>query len=554
MGWWGPLFPSAWWGGSAGHRLFPEGVTDTDTIPGNGPQGAATFAYALEDVEVTYGWQTDVFKTFGGKEYRRSLLDAPRQSYKGNALLAGTTVRTHRASLARNAALGQAFLIGMPWEALILSADSSSTTVYVGAGLLELSDWGQMVGQRVIVISNANPPTSIGGVIQSASTVDHSITLDVTPGVIGIAGGRIMPTMAVYLGAQQAFGRHSPAEPIERWQLDARAALFGFEHAAVKASLSLEGVAHSGVLDNVILTARVPGLAGDDIAITQTDDALSGVEINEDVDAKTIHIKYEGDTTTVVELAEAINLGSELIRFGGTYTGTDIVASADDEFAAFLDGGADVVPGTFGTGAAVTTYASKPVFDRGVSVDGTASDAVQAMSEIVDLGGVPFAVGEANVPDWGRQVSIKRQQRVAWQWLKAFLDVVRGRFKSFWLPTDRKDMVYVSSSTATGLDQNGNPATLTRLLVSDGDVFAWYPLRKHLKIVQADGTITYAQITLALANSDGTSSLQLDHLLSASAVSVISWLELCRLEEDNVSVTFKGPVFSMQTLARVVVQ
>ncbi len=546
MGWWGPLFPSSWWGGSAGHRLFPEGISDFDAIPGNGPAGAATFTYALEGgIEVTYGWQTDVFKSFNGKEQRRSLLESPRQSYKGSAFLAGGNVRLHRSKLARYAALGQPFLLGMPWEELILTAASAGPICYVGAGLLELCDWA-LLGQRVIVMSNAG--TSITGVVQAVSTADHSITLDVSPGSIGIAGGRIMPTMAIYLEATQTFLRYVPSEPVERWQLNARAALFGFETAALKATLDLEAPqTNSGYLDHAYLQAREAGADGNDILVTQSDDALtSGGEIIEDVGAKTVVIKYAGGDTTLAEYADLINLGSTLIRLGGTWNDADVLPLADDEFATVsLNSGADITPGTFGTGGSVTTYASKPVFDRGVGIESTASDSVQAMTELVDLGGIPASVGEAAVPDWGRQISVNRPTRVIGQWLKAFLDVVRGRFRTFWLPTDRKDMVYVSSTTVTAL---------TRLLVSGGDVFAWYPLRKHLKIVQADNTITYTQITTALANSDGTSSLQLDVLLSGSAVTSISWLELCRLESDDITLIFKGQLVSMQQSARVVVQ
>lgn len=537
LSYWGPHFPQpsgalSYWGGH-----FPEGDVDT----GNPPTGAATFVLLLDaGVTVTYGWQTDVFKSYGGIERRAALLDDPLQTIRGTALLIGNAARGMRSTLARFAAIGRAFLLALPYEELTLVQDSSGTTVYPSS--TTNCDWANQ-GQRVVIVASDNE-TFVEGVIQSKTS--STMVLDITPGAVGIAGGRIMPSLAVYFDPTQSFARYSPAEPVERWSIAAKLAVPGFASAAVAATLSLAPpLVVGGALDNVVLVARTPGEDGNNIVITQSADALtSGGELVEDVDAQTLTIKFLGDTTTVTEYV-ALLAGSELVGVSGTYAGDDSVNTSDEEFAATLmSGGVDLTQIDMGINASVTTFAGKPVYDRKLDNKETVGDSMNAMNEVLSLGAVPFSVGTAFYPDWGRQIDFDRIESTEWQWFKKFLGTVKGRAKSFWLPTWRIDMVYVSRVTVGGVSV---------VTVSGGDIAAWFPAqRSKLQIQQADGTIVYATIASIVTNADDSADLTLSVLLTSSAVTMMSWLDLCRLESDEVQVTFDSISYRATLQARAI--
>lgn len=203
-------------------------------IPGVGPAGAATFALALESgAKVSFEFETDIMKSWNGLEQRVSLLGAPRQYYEASAYLVNADIRDLRGKLVGTSESGSPYLIGLAYEDLTLSADSSGTTVFVSS--TSTSDWANNPGQRAVVIGSDG--TIASGVIQSSTS--GSIVLDVAPGTAGKTGGRIMPAMAVYLDPQQGFARH-PVN-VEHWQIKARAALFGFggvDQMGVGASLT----------------------------------------------------------------------------------------------------------------------------------------------------------------------------------------------------------------------------------------------------------------------------------------------------------------------------
>ncbi len=541
--WWGGWFPRgfglSWWGYPE-LAWFPDGFA-ADTVPGTNPPGAATFVLLQNGTRVTYSWRTGIHKSYSGRERRSGLIDDPMVRFEGDALLSMVETRATRSRLARYAAQGQPFLLGLSYEALALRTASPGSVVAVHS--TTSSDWC-VVGARVAVVHTTRG--TMEGVIQSY-TADE-ITLDVTLGAIGAIGATIVPLFAIFLDQTQGFGRY-PVD-LERWSLRARNAVAGLASSPIKAELSLEDPqTRSGALDFMRLVAQTSGAAGNSIVVTQSDDALSsGGELDEDVGAQTLHIKYSGDDTTVDQYV-ALLAGSSLVRLLGTYTGTDILAAADDEFAATsLSGGVDATPIAVGIGASVTYFNGRPVWDRGVDVVGMAGDSLQSMAETQDFGGLPFAAGMAAVPDWGRDIKISRPVRGEWQWFKLFLDKIKGRWKSFWLPTHRDDLPWISSGVgAITVD-------------AAADVFAWYPNQKHIQIVQIDGTATYAIVTNAVDNGDDTVTLTLIDeaaspvTLSGAAVDHVSWLEVCRLESDTVSVAFGAAMFSAQMTARVVQQ
>lgn len=545
----GPLFPDVW--DVPGRRfkgpLFPDPGPDLTVVTPVEPAGVATFALDLEDgMDVVFEWQTDIFKAYDGTERRASLLDNPRRRFSGGALLIGAAaVQSTRAQLVRFAAAGQPYLLGLPFESLALVSDAVGSTVTVAAGALASCDWANP-GQRVVIMSSHR--TAIEAVIQAASGV--TIDLDVAPGAIGAAGGYILPAIGVYLEPQQSFARYRNPEGLERWSINARAIAFGFQKQARFSSLDVEATypATCGNWVGVILQARVAGVAGDAIRVEADDDSLSGPDFSEVGDD--ITLRFQPGVTTVGEMTALINANATLIKCVGSWNESALLGDGppgSDTFALTqLDGGSDGDYAADGLGATVATHASRPVFDRGVINDNTNEESMQAMNEVIDLGGVPGNIGQATTPDWARVVAIHAPLESEWQWMKRFLATVRGRQRAFWLPTWRRDLAAVSSGVGT--------LTIAGPDDEDGAFFSWYPARKDIQIVQANGTITRVTVTAAIDNGDGTITLTIGATLSGSAITMVSWLELCRFESDAITVRFEDAMFEIKTLARAVTQ
>lgn len=542
---WGPLFPDVWdvpgrtfWG-----PLFPDPGPELDTVPPSGPSGVATFVLDLDGpLDLTLEYQTDVFKAYDGTETRAAVLEHPRRRFSGSALLiGGTSVRTLRTQLHRHAATGAAFLLGLPFEAMLIADDAAGKSLTVAAGALASCDWANP-GQRVVVV--APNRTAVNAVVQSAAGAQ--IVLNVAPGAVGVSGGRVMPAIATYLEPQQGFARYRNPDGFERWSIDARAALFGYQKSPVAAILDLESVASPGNnLTGLFVQARTPGIAGNDIRIAMDDQSLAGIDIVEVGTDITIH--FEPGVSTVADLAAAINANSSLVKAIGAWNGAFTLTSGVDEFAlAGLDGGSDGSYAADGTGAVLSMHAGRPVFDRSPVVEDTAGESLQSATEVIDLGGIPENVGQATTPDWGRHVAMLAPQGSEWQWLKRFLATTFDRQRTFWLPTWRRDLTAVATGVNTlTIDVDGD---------ADGGFFTWYPRRADLQIVQADGTITRVTVSNAVDNGDGTATVTIGVTLSASPITMVSWLELCRFEDDAIQVRFANHIFSMQTTARAVTQ
>jgi hypothetical protein len=530
---WGPHFgpdgSSSHWG-----PHFPEYST-----PQQAPHGVATILLE-QAASVTYSWKTDVHKSSNGKERRISIWDAPRIRLDGTAYLLGADSREQRSRLARFAALGSAFNLALPFEEVTLSADATGATLHVNS--TAYLDWC-LPGTPVVVIS---PSGEIGEDVVQSSTA-NTIVVATSLGSIARAGGRVMPAIAVYLDPQQGFSRYQTT--VERWQISAQCARGGFRSSAVAAQFSLAAPRTTGgALEGVVLVARTPGEDGNNIIVTQVGNAgISIGGIIEDVENHQLGIAYQGDVTTVAQYV-ALLAESQLVGISGTYDPTDILAAVDDEFGGVpMSGGANESLGDMGVGATVNEYDDRPVYDRGLQLRDTAGDSLQSMAEVIEISGVLSAAGGGSISDWGRHVLMEGSNRADWQWIKAFLWEVRGRQRAFWLPTWRPDLVAISAGTLELVINAG---------VEYGDLFAWWPTqRDRLQIVQADGTITHVQISAATDNGDGTITLTIDATLSGSAIAMVSWLELCRMESDDFTVSFsEGIRFSMQTSARVVQQ
>lgn len=543
MGWFGKWFgerldgaryKSKWFG-----RWFPE-RRPAGVIPPVTPSTASSLI--LEDeVKATWTWQTGLSKTFDGREFRSFNVEDPAAHYDGTILLDKATTRYQRGSLARNAANGSAFALGLPWESVPIIQDSTGATAYVNS--TASIDWA-VPGARAIVRHLAYG--SIECVVQgkTSDTIVLYIPSAGALGNIGLRGAVIMPAAAVFLDAQQGFQRYRVN--LERWQIGARNANNGVASSAVAASLALSDVTADTALASIVIEARASGADGNAITVQFIGDGTTLGSLTENTGAKTIVVHFSPGNTPVGRLVNmfatstlcrVIGANGSLLKINGTFAATA------------LSGGINAGVIEPGLGATLTTFADKPVWDRGIDTDDTTSESIQSMVDPQDLGGLPFTAPTARMADWGRTVTCERELRDDWQWVKKFLWTIKGSYRSWWLPTYREDLVPISVTTGT---------LTVSSAVADGDFFAWWPLqRQFLACVSASGMPTYVKIASATDNGDGTVTLSLvddaDAPVTLTATPAkVCWLDLCRLEGDSVTVQFSSFQFSTQLQARVI--
>lgn len=548
---WGTHFPDVY---KNGHpfwsRHFPDGGQSPVYFGGYGPPGSAPIAVDMDsEFTLTLSWDTDVIKARAGGEERIAAGDnAPAMDFQGSAILWGQDPTAWRARLARYAAAGSSFLFGMPHEGLTLTADAGGNTVFVGAAAAAAVDWLQ-IGQRVIS-RNVDPTTGANvyaqGIVQSYAA--GAVALDVAPGSAGRAGGVLLPGIAVVLQPQQDFGRYPTAA--ERWQMRSLSVVFDF--SPTHATVNLGAASGNAALNGATLVCRVDGVAGNLRSAQFADGATTGAGTVTDATTGSSWLTtftLKGGTSTLDDLRTLSNTSPNMLLVG-TWAPGQVISSADIAAIGLraLAGGSG--EGLAGTGVALTTYNGAPVWDRGLNVDSTADDSVQALTEIIQRDGKPYALPVADAPDWGRAVRLDGQLGLDWQYVKRFLWTVRGRQQSFWVPTARPDFTYWSNGVGT-----------VTIRADDGsDFFAWYPAqRANMQVTQADGTVTRAAVVGAVDNGDGTITLSLINpvsgiptTLSGSAVTMLSWLELCRFESDTFAVRFNDDRFLFETVARVV--
>jgi hypothetical protein len=553
MGHWGPHFPRIYdpvtsrfsyrhWGRRARGRHFPE-ARPVGVVPPVSPTGAGAFELVLEQsAMMTLAWKTGLSKAFDGREKRSSIVEDPAARFEGDALMVEAHTRAARARLVRYAAQGSAFLLGLPWEGVPIVLDSPLYTVNVPQ--TAALDWA-VPGMPAIIHDSVNGSL----VVTVQSTTATSILVDVpdgTPlGARGNTGAFIMPAVAIYLDAQQGFVRYQ--RKLERWQLKGRNANPGFQQGALAARMDLGTLASD--LTGLTVVARTPGAAGNAMTVALVYSGPIGVYFQESPDG-VLAIFYNGPATigdVTAALAAADPGDYPSFRFEGALTGNSATLLTDTFTATALAGGSDqqIVP--MGLTATLTEFADRPVWDRRIDVNGTVADSIQSMNEPQDLGGLPFTAQTADRSDWGRSVVLSRDIGPEYQWLKKFLYTVKGSWKSWWLPTWRPDMVAVSVAAGT-------------LTIESDDFSAWYPEeRSAIMVRETSGTITYASISNAVDNGDGTTTLSIEDdaatpINLASVPSLVSWLDVCHFDTDTLSITFKNWRFEFSALARAVWQ
>lgn len=547
---WGPMFPDAG-GGHFWGPDFPDrpGIIfgPTPVVAGFGPAGAGTFALVLENgFEITYGWITDLQKSYSGLERRASRRDTPKQTYRGSAFLVGGGPRATRSKLARYMATGREFLLALPHEALTLSGDATGSTLFVGD--TTTCDWLQVDGQRAIVMNGDN---SASCVVQAHTTSTISIDVDATD--IALDGASIMPAMAVLLEAEQSFDRFMAergADGLERWQITARASVAGFAGFAMGAGVILATHASRPVWDR-------------------------GVDVEEQTASDSIHA-----------LTEVIDMDGRPLAVGNATApdwGRSVAMTRTDveeqhwlmAFLAYAKGRchswwlptlrADLVPVSIEAGSAE----NKATLNFGDVSAGPLFDGLVVRAKVAGYAGnaITVTVTVGSYPDHGSISETGTAITIGWHLLVTTVADIEALLATSVLV----DLISSSASGGSVAEDvffnaplsGGAPAVPQRLKIEGpspetGDFFAWYPSqRSHLQIstLDAEGeeTITRAQITGAVDDADGTITLDLDVALpSGDDVAMVSWLELCRFESDDIVVAFNDAGFSMREIARVV--
>lgn len=218
---------------------------------------------SLQDgCKITYSWTTGITKGYSGIEQRVSPNGSPKVRVEGAAFLLDAGDRDVRAALVRGAASGSNFLLGLPFEAIPITANAVGAVITVAS--TAQADWVR-AGQRVAVVSPSGVVTQ--AVVQSSSTT--TITLDVAPGTVGRAGARIMPLLSILLDPQQGFSRYPVT--VDIWQLRALAALPGWG-AVDSMGIGTSITTYSGGSSPVL----VDDLSDDDLLIWDRTNAIDG--------------------------------------------------------------------------------------------------------------------------------------------------------------------------------------------------------------------------------------------------------------------------------------
>ncbi len=168
--------------------------------------------------------------------------------------------------------------------------------------------------------------------------------------------------------------------------------------------------------------------------------------------------------------------------------------------------------------------------------------------ELTDMGGQLLMTPAQSYADFGRELLYTAKTDADRQYVKAFHGAVRGRQKSFLLPTNKPDLVAVTPAIASSvLVVHGNVAGFGDYA---GDWFG-SAAQAHLQILYTSGAVDYVTVSFALDNHDGTESLQLDRVITGT-IRTISFLEVCRLDTDAIVVTYQDGTGSTKLPVRVV--
>ena len=185
----------------------------------------------------------------------------------------------------------------------------------------------------------------------------------------------------------------------------------------------------------------------------------------------------------------------------------------------------------------MTTYLGLDVLETIHNARESEVDTIPASLSVFDPGPGKVAIqARETAARYGRRFQWTCATRAQIAALKAFLETRCGKAVPFWVPTWRQDMSLALEAGSLGNGLTIEPEGYTKFIF-ESDLTNG---RRHLMLKRWDnGSIIYRKITNAVDN--GTSEvLTLDSVLGVTfpVGSLVSFLTLCRLDTDEVEISY----------------
>lgn len=196
----------------------------------------------------------------------------------------------------------------------------------------------------------------------------------------------------------------------------------------------------------------------------------------------------------------------------------------------------------------MSTYLGLDVLDQVVhDRAGTVDETLRRKFALLDTGtGAREADTQALAPSPVRPFLWTCLSRADVAVLRAFLDARAGRCVPFWVPSYQQDL-----TLAADLPSAGSSATVRWV----GYALHMFPPgggRRHVALYEPGTSLTFRKVTAATDPGDGlTESLALSSpapRLFPAASTIVSFLKLCRLEEDDVRIEWAGRGYAQAAL------
>lgn len=178
------------------------------------------------------------------------------------------------------------------------------------------------------------------------------------------------------------------------------------------------------------------------------------------------------------------------------------------------------------------TYRGWPVLSqRPDESEDLTSSMQRLLTELDNQTGIPSRIDVAPHAFTAQRYSWVLSGRAEHTALRALLYFLQGRYKALWVPTFADDMTLLSSVSET--------ETFIRIANIGYTRFAaMAPGRRDIRIELRDGAVFHRRITDSSEMDADIEHLVIDssfgRIISAGDVSRISWMALCRLDQDDI--------------------
>lgn len=196
----------------------------------------------------------------------------------------------------------------------------------------------------------------------------------------------------------------------------------------------------------------------------------------------------------------------------------------------------------------MSLYLGLDVLDQAVhDRAGTVDESLRRKFALLDGGtGAREADAQSDAPAGARPFLWTCLSRAEVADLRAFLSARKGRCVPFWVPTYQQDL-----TLAADLASGASSATI-RWVGYTAHMFPSGGGRRHVALYDPGASVAYRKVTAATDPGTGlTESLALDSpapRLFPAATTIVSFLRLCRLDEDEVRIQWTSRGFAQAEL------